>query len=575
MNKNINIINENRNLKLQIMTLKDEINQIKNMYNLQLEEEQSLKKQAELIYRLIVDESYAKQQLGKSQSKLLGKELFNRAIENYKQQNLRSRDLLVDLTNSLKDKDLEIEGLKSQISMYLIKEEQTKMVSQEQSEFFNPETAKSFINGEKTNELKETIKVDTPIVKAIIDENLDTSKCNIEDKEEIKKVKNHTNNNDLKIEKIIAKPLDNNNTFNKKSNNNFNKNNKSNDNNFNKTNRSNDKNFNKNNNNFNKTNSSNNFNKKNNNTNVANNKLNKKNSFNPNNNFTKNNNEVSSDDNKVNVSDTKKNLINDSSRTTINTNELYNKEIKAHVINLQDYANQCNNIMWLILDLIGKEGISVSPDIRERVVNPNITNPAFNLALNNLNKMNLIKQEKINTGWRWFYIYELSSLGISLFFDKYKKKPIVCEKQQIKKDHTTALHGYCIKDTMYILKSILGYETVNMSRKTNSLNLYDGKTYIPDIIATKNKRTIIDYFEVELGHHTQVDFNEKCNKMRMVTQNLYFIVPNATVMNKVLAKQIAQWVISKGGKDKLQGLNIYLTTLTKLTSAKWEIEYKF
>jgi hypothetical protein len=63
--------------------------------------------------------------------------------------------------------------------------------------------------------------------------------------------------------------------------------------------------------------------------------------------------------------------------------------------------------------------------------------------------------------------------------------------------------------------------------------------------------------------------------MRAVTSNLYFIVPDADTMNNKLAKQIGQWVLEKGGKDKLKGITIYLTTLTKLNEGKFENIYPF
>lgn len=249
--------------------------------------------------------------------------------------------------------------------------------------------------------------------------------------------------------------------------------------------------------------------------------------------------------------------------------------IKAHVVDLNDYVNKMTDIMWDVMLAIGKEGLSESKDIKRVVMKKGTTESAFNTALTQLRKMNVIKQERINTGWRWFHSYELSEIGSRIFLEKYKKNPVECEKQLLKKQHTSALHGYCIKDTAEILKAVFGYDETTTDRRQNSMRLYSGETYIPDVIAKKKEGALIDYFEVELGHHTQEDFNKKCDKMLMVTKNLYFVVPDADTMNKTLARQIGQWVLERGGKDKLKGTTIYLTTLKKLNDGKWENIYPF
>lgn len=249
--------------------------------------------------------------------------------------------------------------------------------------------------------------------------------------------------------------------------------------------------------------------------------------------------------------------------------------VMAHVVDLNDYMSEMTDIMWNIMIAIGKEGLSEAKDIKKLIISGGISDSAFNNALSQLRKMNIVDQERINTGWRWFHSYELSELGKRIYLEKYKNNPVECEKQKLKKEHTTALHGYCIKDASTILKAIFGYDETSTDRRKNSIKLYTGETYIPDIIAKKKEGALVDYFEVELGHHTQTDFNKKCDKMLMVTKNLYFIVPDADTMNRVLARQIGQWVLEKGGKEKLKGTTIYLTTLKKLNDGKWDNIYPF
>lgn len=251
------------------------------------------------------------------------------------------------------------------------------------------------------------------------------------------------------------------------------------------------------------------------------------------------------------------------------------QQMVAHMVNLADYMEKMNDIMWAVLVAIGEKGFSESKDVKRTVIQGDITESAFNTALSQLRKMNIIDQEKISTGWRWFYAYELTDVGRRIFLEKYKKNPIDCEKQILKKEHTTALHGYCIKDAAFILKSVHGYDEATIDRKINSTKLFSGETYIPDVIAKKTSLSMVDYFEVELGHHTQADFNKKCDKMRSVTKDLYFIVPEASVKDKILARQIGQWTLDRGGKEGLKGITIYLTTMTKLNEGKWDNIYHF
>jgi hypothetical protein len=257
------------------------------------------------------------------------------------------------------------------------------------------------------------------------------------------------------------------------------------------------------------------------------------------------------------------------------TEELKSSDVMAHVVDLKDYIDKMDDVMWSIVRVIGKDGLSESKDIKKVILKEKGTESAFNTALTKLRSMQIIDQERINTGWRWFNSYELSDTGKRIYLEKYKENPVECEKQILKKEHTTALHGYCIKDAAYILQAVFQYDEACTKRRQNTIKLPSGVSYIPDIVAKKKKGALVDYFEVELGHHTQKDFNDKCDKMRAVTSNLYFIVPDADTMNNKLAKQIGQWVLEKGGKDKLKGITIYLTTLTKLNEGKFENIYPF
>lgn len=255
-------------------------------------------------------------------------------------------------------------------------------------------------------------------------------------------------------------------------------------------------------------------------------------------------------------------LKNAGSSSSMNTKE----KSMAHVVDLQNYMDNMSEAMWIIMYAIGGEGLSEAKAIKERVIRPNLTEAAVNTAITQLRKMNLIVQEKITTGWRWFYAYELSDIGERLFETKFEKEPVLCEKQILKREHTTALHGYCIKDTAHILQNVLGYESATIGRKENTIKLYTGKIYIPDVIAKKGE--LVDYIEVELGNHMQNDFIEKCDKMHMVTKRLYFVAPDQGTLSQ-LQRQVSQWVAERGAEN-LAGTTVSLTTLTKLNEGKWD-----
>jgi len=506
----IQLENEIKQLQLNITTLTDQLENFKKYCYKYQSEYNKLVKRVNSFCRIILDSEYARNQLG-GNNPLLDMDIFtliDHTEQNYHNSIVKERNLLMELTNQLKTKDQEIEGLKAQISRYIMREQQLKELGSEQNEL--PETrqqqqtepslsekpAKAETKTESSGSKPEKISpVSVPkgIMRMAILEDEDetndnSSKPAYEDKQGGLNIESDV----LSEQKYLKK------------------------------------------------------------------------------------NQTSSIITKMQEEE-QKNIIGEVKKQVEEKAQVQksNDNIMAHVIDLHDYMNNMTDIMWNIVIAIGKDGMSESKDLKKSVVRDNITESAFNTALAQLRKMGIVEQERINTGWRWFYVHELSDLGSRLYVEKFKQNPIACEKQVLQREHTTALHGYCIKDAAYILQTVFGYDEAVTDRKMNSMKLYNGEVYIPDIIAKKKKGAIIDYFEVELGHHTQKDFNNKCDKMRMVTKNLYFIVPDADVMNKILARQIGQWVLEKGGKDKLQGTTVYLTTMTKLSEGKWENIYPF
>lgn len=80
----------------------------------------------------------------------------------------------------------------------------------------------------------------------------------------------------------------------------------------------------------------------------------------------------------------------------------------------------------------------------------------------------------------------------------------------------------------------------------------------------------IEYYEVECGNHHQSDFNDKCNKLKSITQNLYFITQNKEIAENRLKPQIEKWIASCGKEQlRLTGITVYLTSITDLAMQKW------
>lgn len=267
--------------------------------------------------------------------------------------------------------------------------------------------------------------------------------------------------------------------------------------------------------------------------------------------------------------------------TNLNSNGVINNEAfkkNYHMIDLDKFMKDITPPMWLVIQTIGEQGINEQTEIKAHILqnlvgtDSSINDSTINIAISNLMRMQILKRIKIVCGNRWFYIFELDEMGIRAYIGKYSKKPVMSEAQKLIKEHDNIKHGYLIKEASMIMKSKFDYESVSTSRKVNYIRLPNGKACIPDI--TCAKRGQVDYYEVECGNHNQEDFNDKCNKYRMVTKTIHFIVPQNEVL-KTLQSQISGWIKSCGGHAVLQKgeMVVKVTTMKKLLENKWELVY--
>lgn len=246
------------------------------------------------------------------------------------------------------------------------------------------------------------------------------------------------------------------------------------------------------------------------------------------------------------------------------------------VMNYDKLRQSINPVMWKIIEVMGSQGLCEYPEIKtacmKELSGKNAVGvSAINQGISNLKKMQIITDGlKIHTGIRWFYVYELTDeLGRRFYIEKFNKQPVLNEVRQLIKEHDNEKHGYYIKEASIILKNKFKYESVCTNRKANTQKLPNGRLSIPDIICS-NSNGITDYFEVECGNHTQGDFNDKCNKLSMITKEIRFIVPNNDVMTSRLIPQIQGWIQKRGLKTLRNAkVTVYLTTMTKLFQQEW------
>ena len=247
---------------------------------------------------------------------------------------------------------------------------------------------------------------------------------------------------------------------------------------------------------------------------------------------------------------------------------------KMFVQNLDKIREKMKEIHWDILKCIVESGVSEMSAAKAVVIetlakkDEPVSPDTANRYIKHLVTLMIFKQEKINTGIRWFTVLNLTETGRRLYIDKFLNNPIENEYQRIVREHGNAEHGYTIKDVAQILEDTGKYRSVSMSRRGNAITLPNNRMCIPDIVCCLSNS--IEYYEVECGNHHQSDFNDKCNKLKSITQNLYFVTQNKDIAENRLKPQIEKWIASCGKEQlKLSGITVYLTTISDLSMQKW------
>lgn len=247
---------------------------------------------------------------------------------------------------------------------------------------------------------------------------------------------------------------------------------------------------------------------------------------------------------------------------------------KMFVQNLDDIRDQMKETHWDTLQFIVESGVaelSMAKNIvRDKFAKKNtpISPDTANRNIKHLVTLMLFSQERVSTGVRWFTVLNLTETGRQLYINKFLVNPVENEYQKLVREHGNAIHGYTIKDVAQILEDTGRYRTVSMSRRGNTITLPNGKVCIPDVVCCQPNS--IEYYEVECGNHHQSDFNDKCNKLKSITQNLYFVTQNKSDAENKIMPQIKNWIATCGKEQlRLSGVTVYLTTITDLAMQKW------
>ena len=256
-------------------------------------------------------------------------------------------------------------------------------------------------------------------------------------------------------------------------------------------------------------------------------------------------------------------------------NENYNETPQVNEVNLDDIKNLMKPMHWLAFEVIVSQGISEEKEAKHAIIDKIIlatkdivSEDAAWRYIKHLVALRLFEVKRVDTGYRQFNILVITEIGRILYMLHFRKKIPSSEAANIIKEHASLQHGYMIKDTSILLKQMELYDFVTTGRIDNLIKLENGRSVIPDIIATFSSEK--DYFEVECGNHKQIDFNDKCSKLASITDRIIFIGRSFDAITNILKPQIEKWINSIG-RERLYQLDktVYLASIVDIKKNRW------
>lgn len=236
----------------------------------------------------------------------------------------------------------------------------------------------------------------------------------------------------------------------------------------------------------------------------------------------------------------------------------------SDVYNIDKEFGKINIYHLEVINAIGTFGYSETNDIvSECLKHMDVKETYIRQTIAELVDFNMLSLDKISTPIRkTLSLYGLTKLGEAIYKKEHDKKPVKCEKVKLVEMHASINHAYCIKDTAKVLAD-LGYRNICYDGPSNTIDVADGRRYVPDIIADFDDNTKT-YWEVELGHHKDGDFFDKLDKATKVTNIVYVIVNDAQTWEKV-KKQVVGYKLKLNKEGRKIKLTVYLGTMTQLS----------
>ena len=233
-----------------------------------------------------------------------------------------------------------------------------------------------------------------------------------------------------------------------------------------------------------------------------------------------------------------------------------------------------------IFRIIVSSGVSEEKDAKN-IVKSTFTDEYFSSlgmdviwrTIKTLSDCGLLDKIRITTGYRPFNILIVTEIGKQLYRKLFLNEPPIQDHQKLKKDHSSVLHAYMIKDVKTILEKTGNFSKVTMGRKENRIELFDGRAIIPDIITYINDIPA-HHIEVECGNHNQEEFNAKCSKLVGLSRNVIIVGRSREEITRLLKPQVERFIRFKHRESlQISETHIYLYSITDLSKGKFTYHY--
>jgi hypothetical protein len=238
----------------------------------------------------------------------------------------------------------------------------------------------------------------------------------------------------------------------------------------------------------------------------------------------------------------------------------------GNTIPLSEPTENFSDMMWKIIEIIGKSGFSRYLDIEWvlKVYEPDFIRARVLKAAQDLVNMGVLHNEIVSIPLRSkFNVFSLTNHGSLVFRKQFGVKPVESEIARVKRAHHNLKHGYSILDIQRILISSGRYKEVCAFNRKNDKNAGAVHNYIPDLLCVPINGNYQEYIEYVRGTLTKHDIIQKCIKIRKTTTYLNFIVENKPIMEKRIIPKLEAWISTFGSKGPTNTI-IRLTTPKKL-----------